>query len=100
MCVRSVLTLLAAASDMSRLEAAGISAHVSSILAGSLVLLPKMLGGPGPAPACSAPLTAPLPAPVPGSSGSGQFPGSLSGTLTNVLKICDMYILKIRSWVL
>jgi hypothetical protein len=80
----SVLILLAADAAVSRLEpAGGISAHVSSILAGSLLLFPQMLGGPGgPAPACPAPLTASPPVLVPGSSGSGQFPGSLSGTMT------------------
>ncbi len=48
-----VLTLLAAYSAVSRLEPVeDVSAHVSSILAGSLLLFSQMLGGPGPAPAC------------------------------------------------
>ncbi len=81
--VFSLCWLLAADTAVSRLEAAGsISAHVSSILAGSLLLFPEMLGGPGPGAACPTPLTASPPVPVPGSSGSGQFPGSLSGTMT------------------
>jgi hypothetical protein len=81
MCARNVLTLLAADSAMSRIEPAGdISAHVSSILAGFLLLFPPMLGGPGPAPACPPPLTTLPSETVPGSSGSGQFLGSLSGT--------------------
>jgi hypothetical protein len=53
---RSVFILLAADSAVSLLEpAGGISAHVSSILAESLLLFRQMLGGPGPAPACPAP---------------------------------------------
>jgi hypothetical protein len=43
-----VLTLLAADSAVSRLKlVGGVSAHVSSILAGSLLLLPHIFGGPG-----------------------------------------------------
>jgi hypothetical protein len=59
MCAHSVLILLAPDSVVSRLEpAGGISAHVSSILAGPLLPFPQMLGGPRPAPACPASLTA------------------------------------------
>ncbi len=63
MCTHDVITLLAADSAVSRLElVGGVSAHVSSILAGSLLLFPFTSGGPGPAPACpSPPLTAPPP---------------------------------------
>jgi hypothetical protein len=56
-----VLTLLAADSAVSRLKlVGGVSAHVSSILAGSLLLLPHTLGGPGTVSAFPSPLTAPL----------------------------------------
>jgi hypothetical protein len=73
MCACSALTLLAADSAVSHLQpGGGISFHVSSILARSLLLPSQMLGGPGPVLACPTPLTALPPSTL--SSGSGQFP--------------------------
>jgi hypothetical protein len=85
MCARIVLTLLAPDSVVSHLEpAGGITAHVSSILAGPLLLFPQMLDGPGAALACPAYLTAHPLELLPGSAGSGQFPGYLSGTTRTI----------------
>jgi hypothetical protein len=60
-CIHNVLTLLVTDSAVSSLELAGdISIHVSFVITGSLLPSPWMLGGQGPASACSTSLATSL----------------------------------------
>jgi hypothetical protein len=81
MCTHDVITLLAADSAVSRLElVGGISANVSSILAGLYCCFPSQQAGQGLLLLAPPPSLHPPTGPVPGSSGSRHFLRPLSGT--------------------